>query len=55
MTILTKASYITSTGLKALKYTLTPILLEDGILLTQTMQTMSYLELVLLFVMQTAQ
>jgi hypothetical protein len=43
------------TGLKALKYTLMLILLVVDIFQTQTMQTMAYLELALLFVMQTAQ
>ena len=52
-TILQAASYIKLTGQKGLKSMQTPILLEAGVLQTQKMETVFYLELALLFVMQT--
>jgi hypothetical protein len=53
VTILKEASSIKLTGLKVLKSTRMQILLEDGVLQTQKMQTVFNLELVLLFVMRT--
>jgi hypothetical protein len=53
VTLLKEASYIKSIRLKVLRFMQTPILPEDGVLLTQKTRTVFYLELVLLFVMQT--
>ncbi len=53
MTTLKEASSIKSIGLKVLKSTRMQIFPEDGVLQTQKMQTVFYLELVLLFVMRT--
>jgi len=55
VTILKEALYTTLTEQKDLKSTRMQTLLEDGVLPTQKMRTVSYLELALLFVMQTVQ